>query len=151
MLFTLLLIIHVISVVLWIGGVAFVTMVMFPIIMRTAGSIEKAIMFQGVEHRFARLAKIYSITAGITGLFLLYRMGMSFLLTGRGIGIWVMIVAWTTYVLILFIFEPIIFKTLFSKDMDASRVFFRLQVFHWFLLILSLIAVGAGIWTGHGP
>ena len=53
----LLIAVHVIGVVLWIGGVAFVTMVVFPMIMRLENSLEKVLFFQGVEHRFAKIAK----------------------------------------------------------------------------------------------
>ncbi|MBI5026320.1 MAG: hypothetical protein HZC12_06260 [Nitrospirae bacterium] len=149
--YTLLLIVHVTSIVLWIGGVAFVTIVMFPIIQRTQGSIEKVLMFQGIEHRFARLARVLSLLAGLTGFLLLHQVGFSILLSWSGIGIWAMIIAWAVYVLILFFLEPIVFRKLFSQkaQLKTEQVFFRLQVFHWFLLGLSLFAVAAGVWTGH--
>ena len=43
----LLIAVHVIGVILWIGGVAFVTMVVFPMIMRMENSLEKVLFFQG--------------------------------------------------------------------------------------------------------
>jgi uncharacterized membrane protein len=52
MLYVTALIIHVISIVIWIGGVAFVTIITFPMIQRADNSLEQVLMFQGVEHRF---------------------------------------------------------------------------------------------------
>ena len=71
MLYVIALIIHVLAVVIWIGGVAFVTMITFPIIQREQGSLEQVMMFQGIEHRFSRIAKVLVILTGISGFYLL--------------------------------------------------------------------------------
>jgi len=47
-----LLIIHVIGVIIWFGGLTFVTTVIFLMVYRLEGSLEKALLFQSVEHRF---------------------------------------------------------------------------------------------------
>ena len=65
----LLIAVHVIRVVLWIGGVAFVTVVVFPMIMRMENSLE-VLFFQGVEHRFAKIAKTSVVVVGVTGVLL---------------------------------------------------------------------------------
>jgi uncharacterized membrane protein len=109
MLFVIALVIHVISVVIWIGGVAFVTMITFPMIQRAENSLEQVMMFQGVEHRFSKIAKILVIFTGLTGLYLLYEKGLSF-------GVWVMIILWTVYAALLFGLEKLIFKKLFSQQ-----------------------------------
>ena len=70
MLFPVLAAIHVLGVVIWIG-VAFATMIVFPMLMRMEGSLEKMILFQGVEHRFAKIAKISVAAVGITGAWML--------------------------------------------------------------------------------
>ena len=44
---------HVIGVVLWIGGVAMVTMVLLPTVMRFKAADERMAFFQLVEQRFA--------------------------------------------------------------------------------------------------
>ncbi len=140
------LIIHVLSVVIWIGGVAFVTMIVFPMIQRTESSLEQVMMFQGVEHRFAKIAKVMVILAGLSGFYLFNEKGLSF-------GVWVMIIVWAFYASLLFGLEKIIFKKLFSdpsgKQADTSKVFSILQAFHWVVLGLSFFAIGAGIWAGH--
>lgn len=152
MIIPLLIAIHVVTVVLWIGGVSFVTIIIFPMLLKMEDSFEKVMMFQRVENRFAKQARIYSIITGVTGGLLLYlEKGYSLIFTRAGIGITIMFIAWLIYVLVL-LFEKNIFKTLFSQTekLDTAKIFFSLNIFHWFLLGLSLLAVGAGVWTGHG-
>lgn len=152
MLVPLLIAIHVVTVVLWIGGVAFVTIIVFPMLLKMENSFERVMLFQRVENKFAKQARIYSIITGVTGGFVLYlNKEYSLIFTRAGIGITLMFIAWLIYVLVL-LFEKNIFKVLFSQPekLDTSQVFFRLNIFHWFLLGLSLIAVGAGVWAGHG-
>lgn len=144
--------IHVLSIVLWIGGVAFVTMIVFPMIMRMENSLEKVLFFQGVEHRFAKIAKTSVAIAGITGIWLLYITGeWRILFTWTGIGPTLMLIVWTLYVLIL-LFEARLFKAIFRGEAqhDTSKIFFRLTVFHWFILVISLLAVAVGVWAAHG-
>ncbi|HDH05114.1 MAG TPA: hypothetical protein ENH01_05285 [Nitrospirae bacterium] len=146
MLYIISLIVHVLSIVIWIGGVAFVTLVTFPMILREEKSLEQVLMFQGIEHRFAKIAKIMVILAGISGFYLLYEKGLS-------TGAWIMIIVWALYASLLFGLEKIIFKKLFDKpageQLDTKKVFYFLQVFHWIVLALSFSAIAAGIWTGH--
>ena len=145
MLYVIALIIHVLAVVIWIGGVAFVTMIMFPIIQRTDNSLEQVMMFQGVEHRFGKIAKVMVILTGISGFYLLS-------IKGFGIGAGIMIFVWTLYASLLFFLEKPLFKRLFEtpgKQLDTKQIFLRLQVFHWIILVLSFSAIAAGIWVGH--
>lgn len=94
--------IHVITIILWIGGVAFVTINIFPILMRMEDSLEKVRYFQAVENRFARQARLYVLIAGITGAVILFlENGWSGIFSKRGLGILIMLLAWLVYVLIL--------------------------------------------------
>ncbi len=139
--------IHVVSVVIWIGGVSFVTLVTFPMILRMDKSLEMVLMFQGVEHRFGKIAKVMVILAGLSGL------GMILLLDkGLSFGVWIMIFVWAFYASLLFGLEKLIFKKLFSKPEDQSdmnKVLNLLQSFHWVVLGLSFLAIGAGIYAAH--
>ncbi|RJQ38704.1 MAG: hypothetical protein C4550_06480 [Nitrospiraceae bacterium] len=148
----LLIAIHVIAVVLWIGGVAFVTMVVFPMIMRMENSLEKVLFFQGVEHTFAKIAKTSVAVVGVTGVLLLYITGeWNVMFKTSGIGPTLMAIVWLFYVLVL-MFEGRLFKAIFKGEaqQDTAKVFYRLSVFHWIILGLSLLAVGVGVWAGHG-
>ena len=151
MLVSFLIALHVVSIVMWIGGVAFVTIIVFPLIARMTDSFEAVMLFQGVEHRFARHVRLYVSLAGITGFLALYLENLEGLLfTGKGAGITIMLIAWAVYVIVL-MFEKKIFKKVFGKPekFDVKKVFTGLAVFHWFILGLSLLAVLAGVWQGH--
>ena len=133
-------------------GVAFATMIVFPMLMRMEGSLEKMILFQGVEHRFAKIAKISVAAVGITGAWMLQITGeWKTLFSAAGIGPTLMVIVWTFYLLVL-LFEGRLFKVLFRGEaqQDTSKVFFRLSVFHWVVLGLSLLAIGVGVWASHG-
>jgi len=152
MLISILTAVHVLGVVVWIGGVAFVTMIVFPIITRMENSLEKVIFFQGMEHRFAKIAKISVAVVGLTGGWLLYLTGeWRILFSMVGMGPTLMILVWTFYVLVL-LFEGKLFKMIFgsSTQQDTDKVFSLLSRFHWVVLGLSLLAIGVGVWAGHG-
>ncbi len=138
--------VHILSIVIWIGGVAFVTMITFPMIQRIDKSLEQVMMFQGVERRFSKIAKVMVILAGLSGVYLIYVNGLSF-------GVWIMISVWTFYASLLFGLEKLIFKKIFSApeggQLDTKKVFNLLQGFHWIVLTLSFLAVAAGIYAGH--
>jgi uncharacterized membrane protein len=152
MFLTVLLIIHVICVIVWIGGVTFVTTVIFPMMYRTEGSLEKALLFQGVEHRFAAIVKWLIAITGATGLWILYqKYGFGILAQPRGAGIVIMLFAWAFYTTIL-LSERKIFAKIFAdpEKIDMNRALKLINVMHWFLLVISYSAVAGGIWFGHG-
>lgn len=144
--------IHVTTIVLWIGGVSFVTIVIFPMLLEMGDSLEKVLMFQRVESVFAKQARYYAWIAGITGFVLLYMKGMHTLLfTKATLGVSIMLVAWAFYTFVL-MFEKRIFKIVFSdaKKYDPAKIFILLSRFHWIILGVSLGAVFLGVWAGHG-
>lgn len=152
MLDTILLIIHVICVIIWIGGVAFVTIVIFPMLYRTEGSLEKALLFQGVEHRFAGMVKWLIAIVGATGFWLLHgKYGFGILFQARGLGILIMLVAWAFYTGVL-LSERKIFARIFAdpEKIDMDRALKIINAMHWFLLTISFTAVASGVWFGHG-
>lgn len=144
--------VHVVTIVLWIGGVAFVTMIIFPMLVKMEDSLEKVLMFQRIENTFAKQARVYAWTAGITGSILLYLTGQHrMLFTMHGLAVTVMLLIWLVYTIVL-TFEKKIFSLLFSQPekLDAAQIFVRLNTFHWVILILSLGTVFVGVWAGHG-
>ena len=144
--------IHVLGVVIWIGGVAFVTMIVFPMLTRMEDSFEKVLLFQGIEHRFARIAKVSHAVVGLTGGWLLYETGeWRILFSMAGIGPTLMLLVWVFYLLVL-TFEGKIFSKIFGGKAQQApeKVFSLLSRFHWVVLGLSLLAVGVGVWSAHG-
>ena len=144
--------IHATVVVLWIGGVSFVTIIIFPMLLQMGDSLEKVLMFQRVESIFAKQARYYAWITGITGFSLLFMKGLHTLLfTKNTVGVSIMLVAWALYTFIL-TFEKKIFKILFSDPVkhDPTKIFVLLSRFHWVILLVSLGAVFFGVWAGHG-
>ncbi len=152
MFLTVLLIIHVIAVIIWIGGVTFVTTVIFPMMYTTEGSLEKALLFQRVEHRFATIVRWLIALTGVTGLWILYaKYGFGILATSRGIGIVIMLFAWAFYATVLLL-ERKIFARIFAdpETIDMDQALRMINVLHWVLLLVSYAAVAVGVWFGHG-
>jgi len=150
-LFQTLLIIHVFSIIVWIGGVTFVTTVVFPMMYRTEGSLEKALLFQGVEHRFAFIVKWILAIAFMTGFWLLsLRQGVNVLVEPKGLGIVIMIFAWALYTTVL-LSERKVLARIFAdpSKIDMNKALKMINAMHWVLLAASYSAVGAGIWFGH--
>lgn len=136
---------HIMSVVVWIGGVTFVTLVTFPMILRMEKSLEMVMMFQGTEHRFVKIAKAMVILAGLSGFYLLYEKGLS-------TAVIIMIVIWAGYALLIFGLEKKLFAKLFGRpedQTDTKKVFKILQIFHWVVLALSFLAIAAGVYEAH--
>jgi uncharacterized membrane protein len=65
---------HVAAVVLWIGGVGFVTTVLLPTLRRLPDPAEQAALFQAVERRFGAQARASVIVVGLSGLYMLVRL-----------------------------------------------------------------------------
>jgi uncharacterized membrane protein len=144
--------VHVIAVLIWIGGVAFVTIIVFPMIIRMENSMEKVFFFQGVEHRFAKIAKVCVVVSGLTGGELLRSSGKWHLICApHGMGVTMMVTMWTIYALVL-LFEGRLFKIIFKGEAqhDTAKIFKRLSTFHWVILSLSLFTVFMGVYNAHG-
>ena len=58
---------HVVAIVLWIGGVGMVTTVLLPAVRRFKDIDERVAFFSAVERRFAWQARVTTLVAGATG------------------------------------------------------------------------------------
>lgn len=138
--------IHVLSMVMWIGGVTFVTMIIFPVLSRMEDSMAKVSFFIGFEKRFQLLAKILIIIVGLTGLLLfLQRGGFGGLTSEESFLLGYKFFIWLFYLVLLFGAEKRLMATLISPNTTPEKAFKKLSIFHWIVMILSLIAIMAGI------
>ena len=71
-LFVLARVMHVLGVVLWIGGVAFVTTVLLPSLRCNTDPARRLELFENLEGRFAWQARIVTLVTGITGFYMLH-------------------------------------------------------------------------------
>jgi uncharacterized membrane protein len=65
---------HVLAVVLWIGGVGFVTTVLLPALRRFPDPAQRTTMFGLVEHHFSAQARLSVVLVGLSGLYMLIRL-----------------------------------------------------------------------------
>jgi uncharacterized membrane protein len=158
MLFSIMHIIHILGVILWIGGLGFITIIVFPAILKTSDPLQKVLQFQRIEHRFAPLARVYNLVVGISGFAMLGLTGWhSVLFTRQGAPLLFMVVIWVFWAVMLFGLEPLVVKKMLDRmasgghKMDIDGIFKTMNGLHWVLLVISLLASAAGAVFTHGP
>ena len=64
--------VHILAIIIWIGGVAFITTVLLPALKKMADKEQRVALFEQLEHKFALHAKIATVMAGISGYYTRY-------------------------------------------------------------------------------
>jgi uncharacterized membrane protein len=140
---------HVLAVVVWIGGVAMVTLVVLPAA-RRAGD---AAMFERIERRFAAQSRWVVLLAGLSGFYLVQKMGLWPRFTeARFWWMHAMVGLWALYVLALFVLEPLWLRHRFAARLagDPEGALRRMERHHWLVLALSLLTVAGAVAGSHG-
>lgn len=144
---------HVAGVVLWIGGVGFVTTVLLPAIRRMADDEGRVALFEQLEGRFAWQARATTLVVGISGFYITYEWDLWARFTSASYW-WMhaMVVVWGLFSAVLFVAEPLFLHSWFQrKATEAPTKTFRLiELFHWILLTVSLLAVLGAVAGSHG-
>lgn len=150
---TLVRIIHVLAVILWIGGVAMVTTVIIPAVKRMKSKEEQIKTFEIIEGRFALQAKITTLITGLSGFYMLYLLNAwDRYLELKYWWIHAMTLVWIIFTLVLFVFEPLVLHRLFKKytQQNPEKPFNFIHKAHWVLLILALITTIGAVAGSHG-
>ncbi len=144
---------HVLAVVVWIGGVSFVTTILLPAVRRFKSPEERLTFFDAIERRFAWQARITTLLAGLTGLYMLMRLDLwdRFL----SVNYWwmhAMVIVWLIFTVMLFVAEPLILHRWLQAraKSDPEAAFARVERLHLILLILSLATVLGAVAGSHG-
>lgn len=145
--------VHVIGVVLWIGGVAMVTTVLLPATRRFTSPEERVQFFERVEAGFARQTRWTVLITGASGFYLAYLLGAWDRF--QQIGYWwmhAMVLIWAIFTLMLFVLEPLWLHRWFERSArrDPQRTFTLIQRLHWLLLTISLLTVAGAVAGSHG-
>ena len=144
---------HVFAVVVWIGGVCFVTTVLLPTARRADSPDDGMKMFQRVERRFSMQARIMILLAGLSGLYMLDRLDAWDRLSSATYW-WMhaMIGVWALFTVILFIVEPLVLdRWLAARAVVAPEATLRLlERLHWVLLSLSIVTLLGATAGAHG-
>ena len=146
-------VVHVLAVVLWIGGVGFVTTALLPAVRQLKGPAERAELFDTIERRFASQARITTALVGLTGFYMLIRYNLWDRF--QHLAYWwmhAMIAVWLIFTVMLFVIEPFILRR--QRAWQASETpegTLKAQHWlHWILLVLSLITVAGAVAGSHG-
>jgi len=144
---------HVVGVVLWIGGVAFVTTTLIPSLRKMKNKEKRFELFEQLEGRFAFQARIVTLITGLTGFYMLdYMNAWERYQQVQFWWIHLMTLVWLVFTLVLFVLEPLIlhrrFKAIAAENSD--RAFTLLYRMHKILLALSLITVFGTVAGVHG-
>ena len=144
---------HVLGVVVWIGGVGFVTLVLVPALRRSVPAAERLQLFEMMEGRFATLARFSTLLVGATGLWMAwtYDLWAGFIDPARW---WLaaMVLVWAIFTLMLFVLEPFVLHRRFHARAarDPEGTFALIQRVHLVLLALSLLTVAGAVLGVHG-
>lgn len=151
-LFTLARALHVLAVVHWIGGVAMVTLVILPSLMRMPAA-ERLPAFEAIEGRFSLQARISTLVAGLTGLWMTWELAAWDRFADPAFW-WMhaMVAIWALFTLVLFIAEPLVLHRWFHAraQVDPDGTFALVLRFHRILLTLSAITTGGAVLGAHG-
>lgn len=145
--------VHVLAVVLWIGGVGFVTTVLLPAIRSLKASEERLSCFDKFERRFSRQARITTGLTALSGLYVLIRFDLWDRF--RFASFWwmhAMVVVWLLFTVMLFAGEPLLLRRwLDARAKVRPESTFRLvEWLHRLLLFLSVITVLGAVAGSHG-
>ncbi|MGG6896711.1 hypothetical protein [Rhizobium sp. BR 315] len=143
---------HVLAVIHWIGGLSFVTLVILPLVRSDRVSADAQMLFERVERHFSAQVRISAPVAGITGLWMTYRLelwdrfaDLNFWWMSAMLGMWLI------FMLMLFVIEPL-FHAKFQRDAqrDSRAAFRRISRLHELLLLLAVVTAFGAVAGAHG-
>lgn len=144
---------HVVAVVLWIGGVGFVTTVLLPAIRRLKTPDERVVFFDAIERRFAGQARATTLITGLTGFYMTQRFDLWSRFSDPHFW-WMhaMVAVWLVFTLMLFVAEPLVLNRWFHTQAQArpAETFALIEWLHRFLLTISLITALGAVAGSHG-
>ncbi len=146
-------VVHVLGVVLWIGGVAFVTTILLPGMKKVAAPAERVIMFERMESDFAWQARLTTLLTGASGFYMLYILDAWERFSDPSYW-WLhaMSAIWLIFTMMLFVLEPLVLHKLLERRARANPegTLAMIQRLHWVLLSTSLITVAGAVAGVHG-
>lgn len=144
---------HIVGVILWIGGVAFVTTVLLPAIEKMQAAADRVAFFEEIESRFAWQARLSTLLTGGSGLWLLHRLQVGHRFADPAYW-WMhaMVLVWALFTVMLFVLEPLVLHRWFlaSARRDPHGTFRRIRRLHALLLTVSLVTVAGAAAGSHG-
>lgn len=146
-------VLHVLGVVVWIGGVAMVTSVILPVITQKQSAYDRIEIFRHIEKRFAWQARFTTLLVGLSGFYMVHILdAWNRFAELRYWWMHAMVLVWGIFILFLFILEPLVFRRQVKAQAqrDPEAVLARVRSVHWVLLSVSLITIAGAVAGSHG-
>ena len=133
---------HVVSVVMWIGGVAFVTTVAMPAIRAAEPAGARLAVFHRFERRFVWQARFWVLLAGASGVWMTESGGLWDRFSDPAFW-WMhaMVAVWLMFFAMLFVIEPFVLQRRMTGSAQPEKDFDRMERMHRLVLALALTAV----------
>lgn len=144
---------HVLAVVIWIGGVSMVTTVALPAVRRGDLGQDRLQAFQAIERRFVWQARFAVILVGLTGFYMTWRLDLwGRFQTATFWWMHAMVCLWLLFAFMLFIAEPFVLSRHFPRWVatQPDATFAWLHRAHWALLIFGVITIFGAVAGSHG-
>ena len=146
-------VVHVLCVLHWFGGVAFVTAVVLPAVSRLPEPALRLQMFEMIEQRFAGQVRLSVPLAGASGFYLAERLDAwpRFIEPG-GWYLAAMAIVWLLFMVVLFVLEPLVLHDWFARRAlaDPDSAFALASRLHWILLVAGTATAAGGVLGAHG-
>ena len=140
---------HVLAVAHWIGGVSFVALVALPLA-RAAGDPKGGwALFGSIEHRFAAQVRISIPLAGLSGLWMTWRLDLWSAF--REPAFWwmdAMVIVWMVFAAMVFVIEPLAHDRIAARD--PAALLRRLARAHSVLLAAAAVTILGAVAGAHG-
>jgi uncharacterized membrane protein len=144
---------HVVAVVIWIGGVSMATTVVLPNVRHGRLGDNHLQVFQAIERRFVWQARTAIVVVGCTGFYMIARLEQWDRFQSADFW-WMhaMVSVWLLFAFVVFAAEPLILHRYFKSWANArpDAAFAWLQRAHWVFLVLSLITIFGAVAGSHG-
>jgi uncharacterized membrane protein len=146
-------VLHVLAVVIWIGGVSMATTVVLPAVRRGELGEKRLPAFQAIERRFVWQAQAAIAAVGLSGFYMAWRLDLW--ARFRMAEFWwmhAMVGLWLLFAFILFVAEPFVLHRHFGRLAVAEpRIAFAwLHRAHWVLLLLSVVTIAGAVAGSQG-
>ena len=146
-------VLHVLAVVVWIGGVSMATTIALPAVRRGDFGPNWFQAFEAFERRFVWQARSAVIVVGLTGVYMAWRLDLwDRFETAAFWWMHAMVCLWLLFATILFIIEPFVLHRRFRQWAIAQpkAAFSFLHRAHWVLLLLSLVTIIGAVAGSNG-
>jgi uncharacterized membrane protein len=146
-------VLHVLCVVIWIGGLAMATTVVLPAVRRNDLGADHFGVFHAIEHRFVWQARIAVVIVGLTGFYMSARLDLwDRFQSAQFWWMHAMVCMWLLFSFVLFVAEPLVLRGHLQKwaSVRSEATLAWLHRAHWVLLVLSLVTIFGAVAGSHG-